>query len=137
MGSSTSKQKGQSSQKENKPPDSKDAVNTSKNKKDDDKKEDQIQPNALKKQNVDLNKLTEYTLEEIGKHDKRDTGIWIIMNGLVYDVTKFMDKHPGGIFSFLRVAGEDATADFNDAQHPPEVIDQANKDFLIGKVKKE
>jgi cytochrome b5 len=36
-----------------------------------------------------------YNLAEVKKHIKEDD-CWIIVHGKVYDVTKFLDEHPGG-----------------------------------------
>jgi cytochrome b involved in lipid metabolism len=35
-----------------------------------------------------------YSWIEIVKHDKADD-CWIVIGGLVYDVSEFVDKHPG------------------------------------------
>ena len=37
----------------------------------------------------------EYRLEEINKHTAEDD-CWVIIHGKVYDVTDFLDSHPGG-----------------------------------------
>ena len=50
-------------------------------------------------------------LEEIEQHDKNDDA-WFIVNGQVYDATKFLKEHPGGPDSIVLVAGTDATDDF-------------------------
>eukprot|EP01083_Nonionella_stella_P101067 286030_1 len=110
-----------------------------KEKKPEPKQEHKLEQKPQEKQEagpVDLDKLKEYTLDEIAKHDNKDNGIWIIIKGLVYDVTKFMDQHPGGAFCLLGPAGDDATESYAGASHPPKVMDQANQNFLIGKVKK-
>ena len=53
--------------------------------------------------------------EEIAKHTKYDD-CWIILgekgSEKVYDVTTYMDDHPGGSEKFLSVAGRNATAEF-------------------------
>ena len=36
-----------------------------------------------------------YEWSEVSKHDKEDD-CWIVINKKVYDVTKFVDEHPGG-----------------------------------------
>eukprot|EP00486_Rosalina_sp_Unknown_P002232 CAMPEP_0201577888 /NCGR_PEP_ID=MMETSP0190_2-20130828/24456_1 /ASSEMBLY_ACC=CAM_ASM_000263 /TAXON_ID=37353 /ORGANISM="Rosalina sp." /LENGTH=81 /DNA_ID=CAMNT_0048010403 /DNA_START=48 /DNA_END=293 /DNA_ORIENTATION=+ len=75
-------------------------------------------------------------MEEIAKHDSADNGVWIVINDLVYDVTKFLGEHPGGAMILITVAGEDGTSEYDDAAHPASVMDQANGEFLIGKLKK-
>ncbi|CAL1160052.1 unnamed protein product, partial [Cladocopium goreaui] len=48
---------------------------------------------------------------------------WIIVDGDVYDVTKFAGVHPGGTQILLEYAGKDATEDFY-ALHRLEVLDK-------------
>jgi len=44
------------------------------------------------------------TLEELNEHNK--TGdLWIVVHGKVYDVSDFMDEHPGGGDVLLDTAG--------------------------------
>jgi cytochrome b involved in lipid metabolism len=51
----------------------------------------------------------------------------------VYDVTKFLEHHPGGDDVLLSATGKDATNDFEDVGHS---VDAHNlmKDFEIGEV---
>ncbi|XP_011256952.2 probable sulfite oxidase, mitochondrial isoform X2 [Camponotus floridanus] len=46
-----------------------------------------------------------YTMEEIGKHDNKENGIWVTFRQGVYDITEFVDKHPGGSSKILMAAG--------------------------------
>lgn len=44
------------------------------------------------------------TMLEIAEHKSRDD-LWIVMHGLIYDVTDFLIDHPGGLEVLLDVAG--------------------------------
>lgn len=44
---------------------------------------------------------------EVNKHNS-PTSCWVVINGEVYDVTSFLDVHPGGRQAILKVAGKDA-----------------------------
>eukprot|EP00009_Paramoeba_aestuarina_P005392 CAMPEP_0201509360 /NCGR_PEP_ID=MMETSP0161_2-20130828/2435_1 /ASSEMBLY_ACC=CAM_ASM_000251 /TAXON_ID=180227 /ORGANISM="Neoparamoeba aestuarina, Strain SoJaBio B1-5/56/2" /LENGTH=127 /DNA_ID=CAMNT_0047904287 /DNA_START=62 /DNA_END=445 /DNA_ORIENTATION=- len=75
----------------------------------------------------------EYSIEEVAKHTSKDD-CWFIIEGVVYDVTKFLDEHPGGDDVLIEVAGKDATTDFEDIGHSDEAIAQLSE-FKIGTVK--
>ncbi|KAL2854507.1 FMN-dependent dehydrogenase-domain-containing protein [Aspergillus pseudoustus] len=51
----------------------------------------------------------------------------------VYDVTEFLEEHPGGVTVILQHAGKVATAVY-EALHPPGTIDQLSKDKHLGRV---
>ncbi|KAM6502184.1 fumarate reductase [Amanita muscaria] len=76
----------------------------------------------------------EYTLEDVAKHTKKDD-VWVVVNGQVLDVTKFLPDHPGGEKAILLYAGRDATEEFN-MLHDPKVIPRYAPDAVIGSVKK-
>ncbi|KAJ2671843.1 Cytochrome b5 [Coemansia spiralis] len=63
-----------------------------------------------------------FTAKEIAKHCTRDD-IWIVVHGKVYDVTKFLDEHPGGEEVILEHAGIDATEAFEDIGHSDDAHD--------------
>ncbi|XP_071633165.1 sulfite oxidase, mitochondrial isoform X2 [Temnothorax longispinosus] len=46
-----------------------------------------------------------YTLEEVGKHDSKENRIWVTFGQGVYDITEFVDKHPGGPSKIMMAAG--------------------------------
>lgn len=52
-----------------------------------------------------------YTMEEIDKHITKDD-CWVVVKGLVYDATKYLENHPGGPESILMVAGMEALDEF-------------------------
>ncbi|KAG0608743.1 hypothetical protein M758_8G128800 [Ceratodon purpureus] len=72
-----------------------------------------------------------YTLEEVGQHVAQDD-CWMVINGKVYNLTSFMDDHPGGDDVLLQVAGRDATNEFEDVGHSKAAIEQM-QDFFVGK----
>ncbi|KAF5207633.1 Cytochrome b5 [Thalictrum thalictroides] len=57
-----------------------------------------------------------FTLAEVSEHNT-SKDCWLIMHGKVYDVTKFLDDHPGGDEVLLSATGKDATDDFEDVGH--------------------
>eukprot|EP01102_Stenamoeba_stenopodia_P018286 TRINITY_DN6680_c0_g1_i1.p1 TRINITY_DN6680_c0_g1~~TRINITY_DN6680_c0_g1_i1.p1 ORF type:complete len:647 (-),score=162.21 TRINITY_DN6680_c0_g1_i1:62-1891(-) len=79
------------------------------------------------------NKLKEYTVEEVAKHNK-ESDCWVIVNGQVLDVTHFLKDHPGGKKAILLFAGRDATAEFN-MLHKPDVIEKYAPESVIGVIK--
>ena len=80
------------------------------------------------------NPSKEYSLTEIGKHNK-ETDCWIVINGKVLDVTKFLAKHPGGKAAIMKYAGKDATSSKFLAIHKPDVIETNAPEAVIGKLK--
>uniref|UniRef100_A0A8C4SVN4 Cytochrome b5 type B n=1 Tax=Erpetoichthys calabaricus TaxID=27687 RepID=A0A8C4SVN4_ERPCA len=54
------------------------------------------------------NLIAVFTLEEVKKHNV-SKNTWVIIHDKVYDVTHFLDEHPGGEEVLLEQAGGDAT----------------------------
>ncbi|KAG4963559.1 hypothetical protein AAZX31_14G154500 [Glycine max] len=72
-----------------------------------------------------------FSISEVKKHCTSDS-TWIIVHGHVYDCTRFLKDHPGGVDSILINAGTDCTEEF-DAIHS----DKARRlleDFRIGEL---
>ena len=73
-----------------------------------------------------------YTEEEVAKHNTKED-CWIIVNGGVYDVTKFAPIHPGGAALIMTVKGKDATEYFNEL-HKESILEEVGADYKIGTV---
>merc|ERR1719277_504790 len=72
------------------------------------------------------------TMAEVAKHTSK-TDCWVVVNGEVLDVTKFLSEHPGGELAILTFAGKDASEEFN-MIHPPDVIPKYAPDAVIGTI---
>ena len=59
--------------------------------------------------------LTKLTLDEVKKHDS-STSCWSIVYGNVFDLTKWITKHPGGAEKIRAICGKDGTTSF-EKQH--------------------
>lgn len=70
-----------------------------------------------------------FTKEQVSKHCTKDD-CWIIIDSNVYDVTKFMQQHPGGEKVLLQVGGKDATKQFY-SLHQKSVLQKYNS-FKVG-----
>lgn len=73
-----------------------------------------------------------FVFDEVAKHNQTKD-CWLIIDGKVYDVTPFMDDHPGGDEVLLSSTGKDATNDFEDVGHSDSARDMMAK-YLIGDV---
>lgn len=73
-----------------------------------------------------------FTREELKSRNSREDAILIIHNG-VYDVTKFLDEHPGGEEVLLELAGKDATEPFEDVSHSSDARSLMKK-YKIGEL---
>ncbi|XP_057768425.1 cytochrome B5-like protein [Salvia miltiorrhiza] len=70
-----------------------------------------------------------YTKADVSSHNKR-TDCWIIIKDKVYDVTSYVEEHPGGD-AILAHAGDDSTEGFFGPQHATRVFDMI-EDFYVG-----
>jgi len=73
-----------------------------------------------------------YTLAEVAKHNKA-TDCWVVINGIVLDVTKFLALHPGGQGVLLMMGGKDASKQF-ELLHKPGTFEEHATPYIIGKL---
>ena len=78
--------------------------------------------------------LKEYTLEEVAKHNAPPS-VWSIYKGNVYDITMYLDYHPGGVDVLKPCFGKDMTELFN-KYHSYIRIDGFIGKLKIGYIKK-
>lgn len=72
----------------------------------------------------------EKVLESSSKHS-----LLCIIDAKVYDLTDFVDAHPGGAFVLQQVSGKDATVDFYNL-HRQSVLQQYS-DLCVGSIQNE
>ena len=65
-------------------------------------------------------------LATMSKHASRED-VWMSIHGKVYDITKYLEDHPGGEEVLLDRAGADATEDFEDVGHSQQARDTLKK----------
>ncbi|XP_060525591.1 cytochrome b5 isoform X2 [Cylas formicarius] len=58
----------------------------------------------------------EFTVSQVQEHNSK-TSVWIIIHNDVYDVSSFLNEHPGGEEVLLEQAGKDASENFEDVGH--------------------
>lgn len=76
--------------------------------------------------------VTYYTLEDIRVHNlSNDT--WLIIHDKVYDITTFLEEHPGGEEVLLEQAGADATESFEDVGHSTDAREMLEQ-YYIGEL---
>ncbi|XP_051143736.1 cytochrome b5-like [Andrographis paniculata] len=73
-----------------------------------------------------------YAFEEVRKHNQTKD-CWLIIHGKVFNVTPFMEEHPGGPEVLLAATGKDGTSDFEDIGHSDEAKDLMDK-YYIGEI---
>ncbi|XP_055708203.1 cytochrome b5-like [Phlebotomus papatasi] len=73
-----------------------------------------------------------YTMAEVAKHNSNKT-TWIVIHNSIYDVTEFLNEHPGGEEVLLEQAGREATEAFEDVGHSSDAREMMKK-FKIGEI---
>ncbi|NWI59508.1 CYB5B protein, partial [Calyptomena viridis] len=71
-------------------------------------------------------------LEEVERRNSNREA-WLVIHGRVYDITRFLEEHPGGEEVLLEQAGRDATESFEDVGHSTDAREML-KEYYIGDV---
>ena len=78
-----------------------------------------------------------YTLSDVANHSS-NSDCWIVISNNAYDVSSYIDQHPGGAREILRYCGKDATTGFDTMGGRGSHSSEAQAmlaDYLIGTVK--
>ncbi|XP_055302035.1 cytochrome b5-like [Sitodiplosis mosellana] len=73
-----------------------------------------------------------FTYAQVREHNEA-ADLWLIIDEKVYDVTKFLNEHPGGEEVLIDAGGKDATKEFNDVGHSEAAIEQLET-YLVGEI---
>jgi len=76
-----------------------------------------------------------YRREEVAKKSNSE-GAWIVIHNSVYNVTEFLNEHPGGEEVLLEQAGKDGTEAFEDVGHSTDARELMKK-YKIGELVEE
>lgn len=73
-----------------------------------------------------------YTRKQVAEHNtNKDT--WLLIHNNIYDVTQFLNEHPGGEEVLIEQAGKDATENFEDVGHSSDAREMMKK-YKIGEL---
>ncbi|CDZ98591.1 cytochrome b2 [Phaffia rhodozyma] len=78
----------------------------------------------------------EVTAQELAKHSTKED-CWITIHGNVYDITSFIEDHPGGEKILLKYAGKDATEEFDEIHSPDIPTKYLDESQQLGPLKTE
>eukprot|EP00227_Mantoniella_beaufortii_P008841 CAMPEP_0197575742 /NCGR_PEP_ID=MMETSP1326-20131121/1031_1 /TAXON_ID=1155430 /ORGANISM="Genus nov. species nov., Strain RCC2288" /LENGTH=133 /DNA_ID=CAMNT_0043138559 /DNA_START=52 /DNA_END=453 /DNA_ORIENTATION=- len=76
-----------------------------------------------------------YSRAQVAKHNKQ-TDLWVVIKGKVFDLSEYVDEHPGGVKAMMKNAGGDATAGFFGPQHPSRAHDMLGE-YQVGVLEEE
>ncbi|XP_014205608.1 cytochrome b5 [Copidosoma floridanum] len=74
----------------------------------------------------------QYTFAEVAGQCSESRTL-IAIHDRVYDVTRFLNEHPGGEEILLDHAGKDASEDFDDVGHSSDALELMKK-YLVGEI---
>jgi cytochrome b involved in lipid metabolism len=72
-----------------------------------------------------------YTMAQVQQHNS-GSSCWTAINGKVYDVTNWIDQHPGGTQAILSLCGTDGSSAFNNQHGGQRRPESELASFLIG-----
>lgn len=78
----------------------------------------------------------EIPISELVQHNNADNGYWMLINDFIYDVTDFINIHPGGYIILINNSGVDATLEYESIGHHLDAgVNSKLETYLIGRRK--
>src|SRR6185436_12296911 len=71
-------------------------------------------------------------VSELSRRNTRERGYWLAIEERVYDLSEFVERHPGGSHTLLAHAGTDATEAYNKVHYARSEIDAMREMYCIG-----
>jgi alkylation response protein AidB-like acyl-CoA dehydrogenase len=75
----------------------------------------------------------QFSWDEVSKHNS-EKSCWVVVDNVVYDVTRFLSSHPGGRGVLLKLGGKDVTSDFYDF-HAKDILEKYTEKLKIGTIR--
>lgn len=72
----------------------------------------QIQTTQTQPSQANTSGALSFSMEDVGSHNTR-SNCWSAINGSVYDLTSFVERHPGGASRIVALCGTDGSSAFN------------------------
>ena len=79
-------------------------------------------------------RVKRYTMAQVRRHDSARS-CWTVVNSRVYDLTGWINQHPGGASRILATCGVDATAAFTDEHAGESRATSILRSFKIGRLR--
>jgi cytochrome b involved in lipid metabolism len=76
-----------------------------------------------------------YDVSDIVLHNSAATGYWLVLDGQVYDLTPYLNRHPGGAHVLRSYAGLDATKAFHRIHGCQPAMAKVLKSYHLGAVR--
>ncbi|KAL5086984.1 hypothetical protein Trisim1_008548 [Trichoderma cf. simile WF8] len=76
--------------------------------------------------------LKTFYIKDVQEHNRPDD-IWMVIHNKVYNVTSYLEDHPGGVDILIAEAGKDTTQVFEDVGHSEEARELL-EDLLVGEI---
>lgn len=72
-----------------------------------------------------------YTLADVAHHATA-TDCWTVVNGVVYDLTRWIEAHPGGQQAIIAICGADGSAAFNRQHSGQPQLENVLEEYRLG-----